>query len=394
MTEVEGSVAAGFERVRDAFADAQANDVGGAQLCVYRDGAIVVDLAAGRDRVNDRPYTRDTLTVLMSCTKAAVAICVHRLAERGALDIDAPVARYWPEFVANDKGGIRIADLLNHSAGLMSFDPDSEMRASDMLDWTRCTDALASMAPLWRPGTAYMYHFITYGFLLGEVIRRVTGRSVGRFFADEVAGPLDLDFWIGLPEREDHRVAPHFRSSELIDAVTWRSLLGSIGLDLQNRLVRAVVDAVTTTDDLIDLMARPVGRAAEVPAGNGIGNARALAKMYAACIGPIDGVRLLSGETVRRARIPCTDSLKGPPPLDVFSGGSPQRFGLGFELPRDIVPMLGDGSFGHPGAGGRLGFADPESGVAVGYACNQLLWDGITAEPRWAWCAALSDAIR
>ena len=391
MMNVEGTVAPGFERVRDAFAAAQANDVGGAQLCVYRNGKIVVDLAAGTDVANSRPYNRDTLTVLMSCTKAVVAICCHMLAERGLLDLHAPVARYWPEFARNGKESITIAHLLSHSAGLMSFDPDGKLGSADTLHWNKCTASLAEMAPLWKPGTAYMYHFITYGYLLGEVIRRITGRSVGTFLADEVATPLALDLWIGLPASEDARVAPHFRSVPVVDAATLRRQFAGFGLDVENRLVRAIIYTLTTTDDLIELMTQPRGRAAEVPAGNGIGNARALAKLYAACIGEVDGKRLISDATLRRACVPQTDSLRGPPPLDVFSGGSPQRFGLGFELPRDIVPMLGPGSFGHPGAGGRLGFADPDSGFACGYACNQLLWDGLTPDPRWSWCTALRE---
>jgi len=393
VTRLDGTVARGFERVRDAFADAQRDDVGGAQLCIYRRGEVVVDLATGDDRVNGRPYDRDTLTVLMSCTKAAVAICCHLLAQQGRLQLDAPVMRYWPEFAANGKDGITVTHLLTHSAGLMSFDPDSGIEARDMLDWERCTAALARMAPLWPPGSAYMYHFITYGYLLGEVIRRVTGRTVGAFLADEIARPLSLDLWIGLPELEDHRVAPHFRSTDVVDAATWRARFSGLGLDPTQRLVRAVIHALTTTDGLIDLMTQRPGRAAEVPAGNGIGNARALAKLYAACIGEVDGLRLLSSETVARASVPQTDGLKGPSPLDVFSGGSPQRFGLGFELPRDIMPMLGEGSFGHPGAGGRVGFAHPASGIAVGYACNQLLWDGFTPDPRWSWCAALREIV-
>jgi CubicO group peptidase (beta-lactamase class C family) len=393
VTVIEGTVAAGFERVRDAFADAQARDSGGAQLCIYRGGKIVVDLAAGHDTVNARAYERSTLTVLMSCTKAVVAICSHLLVQRGQLDLDAPVSRYWREFARNGKADLRVNQLLSHSAGLMSFDPDSDITAVEMLDWDACTASLAEMTPLWDPSSAYLYHFITYGFLLGEVIRRISGRSVGAFLADEISRPLGLDLWIGLPQHAEGRVAPHFRSTDAVDAAVWRERFATLGFDTNQRLVRAVVRALTTTDDLIDLMTQRRGRAAEIPAGNGIGNARSLARLYAACIGSIDGVRLLSTATVDRARAPQTDGLRGPPPLDRLSDGSPQRFGLGFELPRQIMPMLGEGSFGHPGAGGRLGFADPESGIAVGYACNQLLWDGLTTDPRWSWCSALRDVV-
>jgi CubicO group peptidase (beta-lactamase class C family) len=387
-----GQVEPGFEAVRDAFLACHPPEVGGAQLCVYRAGRPVLDIWTGRDVVNDRPYGPDTLTVLMSCTKAAVAVVVHRLAERGALDLDAPVARWWPEFAANGKGAITVAQLLDHSAGLMGHEPDTGMDGASALAWDRSTRALAAMRPLWAPGTAYMYHFITYGFLLGEVVRRATGRTVGQVFAEEVAGPLGLDFWIGLPDCEQHRVAPHFRPGPAQTDADWRRLFTSMGLDPDDRMLRAIAQTVVATEELIDLMMQPPGRACEVPAGNGVGDARSLARMYAACIGEVDGVRLLRPETVERLRQPRTDDLRGPPPLPPITLDA-QRFGLGFELPRRLLPMLGPGSFGHPGAGGRLGFADPESGVAVGYACNGMLWDGRNPDPRWAWLTPLRDVV-
>ncbi len=385
-----GDVAPGFEGVGDAFLACHPPEVGGAQLSVYRAGRPVLDIWTGRDVVNDRPYGRDTLTVLMSCTKAAVAVVVHRLAERGVLDIDAPVARWWPEFAANGKGAITVAHLLTHAAGLMGHEPDTGMDGASALDWDRPTRALAGMRPLWAPGSAYMYHFITYGFLLGEVVRRATGKTVGQVFAEEVATPLGLDLWIGLPDAQQHRVAPHFRPGAAQTEDDWRRLFQSMGLDPDDRMLKAIAQTVVATEELIDLMMQPAGRSAEVPAGNGVGDAHSLARMYAACIGEVDGVRLLRPETVERLRQPRTDDLRGPPPLPPITADA-QRFGLGFELPRRLLPMLGPGSFGHPGAGGRLGFADPERGVAVGYACNGMLWDGRNPDPRWAWLAPLSD---
>ncbi|HEX7946792.1 MAG TPA: serine hydrolase domain-containing protein, partial [Phenylobacterium sp.] len=293
-----GQVEPGFEAVRDVFLACHPPEVGGAQLCVYRAGRPVFDIWTGRDVVNDRPYGPDTLTVLMSCTKAAVAVVVHRLAERGALDLDAPVARWWPEFAANGKGAITVAQLLDHSAGLMGHEPDTGMDGASALAWDRSTRALAAMRPLWAPGTAYMYHFITYGFLLGEVVWRATGRTVGQVFAEEVAGPLGLDFWIGLPDAQQHRVAPHFRPGAAQTEADWRRLFQSMGLDPDDRMLKAIAQTVVATEELIDLMMQPTGRAAEVPAGNGVGDARSLARMYAACIGVVDGVRLLRPETV------------------------------------------------------------------------------------------------
>jgi CubicO group peptidase (beta-lactamase class C family) len=393
MTDVRGTVARGFEDVREAFAKGQADDRGGAQLCVYRGGEVVVDLWTGTDVVNARPYTADTVTVLMSCTKAVVAMCAHLLAQRGLLELEAPVARYWPEFAANEKGDVRVAQLLDHSVGLMGFDPDApRLDAEDTLQFDTCARALAAMKPLWSPGSAYMYHFITYGYLVGEVIRRVSGQSVGRFVAREFAGPLSLDLWIGMPERFESRVAPHFRSNVAMREEGLRDLFAAGGIDVNERLVRAAIDAMVTTEGLIELMTTRAGRAAEVPAGNGIGNARSLAKLYAAAIGEVDGVHFLTPETLRAACVPRTDALKGPRPLHELRG-SPQRFGLGFELPRDICPMLGDGSFGHPGAGGRLAFAHPGLGVSAAYVCNNLLWDGFSPDPRWRWNQALRQVV-
>lgn len=389
----EGTVAPGFERVRDAFAAGQASDPGGAQLCVYRNGQKVVDLWTGRDVVNDRPYGPDTITVLMSCTKAMAAVCVHRLAERGVLDLDAPVARYWPEFAEGGKEGVTVAQLLSHTCGLAGIDPAFGIDAPAMLEWDRCAKALAQMAPLWAPGAAYMYHFITYGYLVGEVVRRATGETIGALFAREIARPLGLDLWIGLPAEAQGRVAPHFRTNPAFERASLTQLFKGMGFDTDSRLLATMIDTMVATDALIEAMNTEPFRAAEIPAGNGVGDARSLARMYAACIGEVDGVRLLSAAGMDRARQPQTDHLSGPPPFDrVAPGSSPQRFGLGFELPRSILPMFGEGSFGHPGAGGRVAYAHPERGFAVAYACNNLFWNGQTADPRWVdWSEALRE---
>jgi CubicO group peptidase (beta-lactamase class C family) len=268
-----------------------------------------VHLWTGRDKVNDRPYTADTISIVMSCGKGVTATCAHLLVERGLLDPDAPVAHYWPQFADNGKANLPVSYLLSHRAGLPSFPPESGIALNEMRDWNRCVTALAEMKPLWTPGTAFRYHQFTYGYLVGEVIRRISGKTVGRFFAEEVAGPLNLDLWIGLPEHEEYRVAPVFSSAPL--------------------------DPVS-----------------------------------AAIIGEVDGVRLLSRDTVERARKPQTDGLP-----EIEPGPYPLRFALGYELSRTGSPLLGTGSFGHAGAGGRLGFVHPESGIAVGYVCNNMLWD-------------------
>jgi len=395
MKAIHGTVERGFERVRDGFAAGEAADPGGAQLCVYRHGKKVVDIWTGEDPVKGRPFDEGTITVLMSCTKAAVAVCANMLIERGLLDPDAPVARYWPEFAAGGKADVRVWQLLAHSAGLMGYDPESRVGAQEMYDPVRSAEAIARMEPLWKPGTASLYHFATYGVLVGELVRRVTGKTVGRYFAAEVARPLDLDLWIGLPPSEEHRVAAHFRPNpRAMSEKDWQALFSGLGADPSTRLLRTAIHTFVVLDEVIAFANTPEGHALELPAGNGIGNARSLARMYAACIGDVDGVRLFSPATMERARTCLTDALPAPDGFVRFRGNSPQRFGLGFELPRDAEPMLGPGSFGHAGAGGRMGFAHPESGFAVGFVCSAMLWDDIHPDDRWmGWTRALNELL-
>lgn len=395
MTEIGGTLERGYEAVREAFAQAQKSDEGGAQLCVYRHGKKVVDLWCGRDKLKNRPYTDETITVLMSCSKGAVATAAHMLSERGLLDLDAPVTKYWPEFGQAGKQNVPVSYLLSHRVGLNGFEPQSGVGPRELLDWRRCTSALAAMAPLWEPGTAYMYHAVTYGYLVGEVIRRVSGKMPGKFIADEISKPLGLDLWIGLPPSQEHRVAPHFSDRPVMSLEQWKALFASAGIDVNNRVAQAMMHMIVGVEEAIQMINTPEGHVAEIPAANMIGNARSLARMYAATIGEVDGVRLLNRETMERARKPQTDGLKGPGEFAKLPNVDPQRLALGYELNRKIEPMLGDGSFGHAGAGGRLGFAHPESGTAVGYVCNNMLWDGIRGpDDRWLpWTKALGEIV-
>ena len=394
MAEREQRVERGFEAVRDAFVAAHPAEVGGAQLCVYRHGRPVLDLWTGRDTAADRPYGPETLTVLMSCTKGAVAILAQQMLARGELSLDAPIAEAWPEFAANGKGAITLAHVLTHSSGLFGWDADAGLGGATALDWEAATSALSEMESYWAPGTAYLYHFITYGFLVGEVVRRITGKTLGQHLAERISGPLGLDLWIGLPEAEQGRVAEHVRAAPAVSPEALNATFAAMGVDPGDRLIRGLVATMGATDALIDLMTTPAGRAAEVPAGNGVGDARSLARMYAATFGEVDGVRLLTTDGVEALRTPRTDHLKAPAPFPPAPDGEAQRFALGVELPRRLIPLLGDGSYGHPGAGGRLAFAHPESGCAVGYACNGMLWDGRNPDPRWAWLPVLADAVR
>ncbi|HWD28540.1 MAG TPA: serine hydrolase domain-containing protein [Rhizomicrobium sp.] len=390
---VSGFVARGYEGVRDAFGAAQATDEGGAQLCIYRHGRKVVDIWAGRDKVNDRPYDEDTITVIMSCTKGATAAAVHRLAERGLIDYEARVADYWPAFAANGKADARIWHLMSHSVGLVGVEPESGVTARDLLVLDKHLPALEAMAPLWTPGASCHYHPVTYGSLLDGVVRRVTGKSVARVFAEEIAAPLGLDFWIGLPADKEARVAPHFSATPAFTTEQIAALLTGMGIDVTTRLAKVTLFSLQQTNDLIEEMNNREARAAEVPAGNGITNAASLAKMYAAMIGEVDGVRLLAPETMEKARTLRTGAMTPAGDLGKLQLGPPLQYGLGYQLARDASTTLGPGSFGHDGAGGRMAFAHPQSGTAVAYVCNTMINVLGTPDPRWVWMDELRKAV-
>ncbi|MFE2018799.1 serine hydrolase domain-containing protein [Streptomyces sp. NPDC059499] len=397
---VDGSVRPGWEAVRDAFAHGQAHDPGHAQLAVHHRGLLVVDLwstgtaATGLQGTARRPFGPDSVGVLMSVSKALVAVCAHLLSERGVLDLNAPVARYWPEFAAAGKADTTVADLLAHRAGLPAFTAAPEGTSlPGLLDGGARVRALAAMEPVWQPGSAYLYHALTYGHLIGEVVRRVTGTSIGRLFAHRVAGPLDLDLWIGLPAGEEHRFVPQ-TSGPPPGAERIAAAVSSLGLATDHPLATALRASAAELARVTKALGGTEGRSAEIPAAGGIGNARSLSRLYAALIGRVDGVRLLSRRTLDLARTPHTDHLPQPAPLHRFDGPDRSRFGLGFELPRPGEPLLGDGSFGHAGAGGRLGMAHPESGLAVGYVCTEMSWEPSAGpDPRWMpWTAAVREA--
>jgi CubicO group peptidase (beta-lactamase class C family) len=391
--KVNGYVARGYEGVGESFGAAQATDEGGAQLCIYRHGEKVVDVWAGRDKINDRPYDEDTITVIMSCTKGATAAVVHMLAERGLIDYEARVADYWPEFAVNGKADARVWQLMSHSVGLPGVEPESGVSANDMLYLDRHLPALVAMAPVWQPGASCHYHPITYGSLLDGLVRKVTGKSVSQTFAEEIAGPLGLDFWIGLPAEQEPRVAPHFQSTAGFTTDQIAALLTGMGIDVTTRLAKVVLLSLQYTSELIEKMNNREARATQVPAGNGITTAAGLAKMYAAMIGEVDGVRLVSPETVDKARTLRTGAMTPAGDLGKLQLGLPAQYGLGYQLAEDTPAMLGKGSFGHDGAGGRMAFAHPESGTAAAYVANTMLTVMGGVDPRWAWMDELRKAV-
>ncbi len=372
---VRGYVDADFEPVRDAFA-ANFERYGevGAACCIHVAGRPVVDLAGGVTAPNsDVPYTADTLQMVASSTKGMVTVAAHLLAQEGKLDFDSPVTRYWPEFAAEGKETIPVRWLFSHRAGLAAI--DRPLTLQDVCDWDPVVDALAAQRPLWEPGSAHGYHVGTFGWLAGEVVRRVAGMSVGRFVAERIAAPLGLEFWIGLPQHLNARVAPMIPTPPPTgspDVFTARLM------DPTTLLHRAFVNPML----LPGTLNQPAFWAAEVPAANGIGTARALSRLYAACIGEVDGLRLLNPDTLQRA----TEMQSAGEDLVL---GYQTRYATGFQLSFPFRPMAGEGSFGHYGMGGSVGFAHPGLGFSFAYVMNQMLPSG-GVDPR---TAALINAL-
>ncbi|MBB5938335.1 serine hydrolase domain-containing protein [Streptomyces zagrosensis] len=432
--DVQGAVAPGFEPVRDAFAAnfAQRGEQGAA-VALYRDGRKIVDIwggtrdayapadqglptqqghlaeRSGAEQSGAEPWAAGTAQVLHSATKglsAAVPLLLH---QRGLVDLDAPVGTYWPEFKANGKERVLVRHLLSHRAGLPVI--DAPLSPAEAIDGVSGPRALAAQAPQWVPGTEHGYHARTYGWLLGELVRRITGRTIGTWVADEIARPLGLDLWIGLPDAERERVG---RLAPI------QAPEPSVTPGLRVRAKQTVTDAYQdprsltrrafgAIDPLPDQNA-PVFRAAELPASGGIATARALARCYAAMLGDVapdagyglvqgagrdvvgeagrgpdaeagsaggalpGGRRLFAPATLTLAR---TEESAGPDRVLVVH----TRFGLGYMLHGSASPLLAQGSFGHPGSGGSLAFADPESGIAFGYVTNGMQ-KNVTADPR------------
>jgi CubicO group peptidase (beta-lactamase class C family) len=367
-----GWTASGFEGVQDAFEKNFADGLEvGAAFSAYHRGQKVVDLWGGQfEPDSDREWEEDTIALVYSTTKGATAICANRLAQEGRLDVDAPVATYWPEFAQAGKDAIPVDWLLSHRAGLAWV--DAPLTLEDVLAWDPMMHALEVQTPVWEPGTQHGYHAVTYGYLVGEVIRRIDGRSVGTYFRDEVADPLGLDFWIGLPASEEARVSPLTGGiSEMageaaadggMDPETAASLAAMIGPESMLGKALSGGGAFANTDDFNT----PAVHAAEIPAAGGIGDARSIARMYAACIGEVDGVRLLTPEQVADAT---TQRSEGP---DVVILNLDLQFGLGFFVPSSLLQLGGPKSFGHFGMGGSMGWADPEAELGFGYVMNKM----------------------
>ncbi|MGP4002589.1 serine hydrolase domain-containing protein [Streptomyces sp. 8N706] len=375
MTEVQGLCEARFKGVRETFQqNFDARGELGAAVAVSVDGEPVVDLWGGwADAARTRRWERDTLANVWSTTKGVTALLAHLLVEDGRLDLDAPVARYWPEFAAAGKEELPVRYLLSHRAGLAGLREPTTV--ADLYDWELTVSRLAATEPWWEPGSRSGYHALTYGFLVGEVIRRVTGRTTGAYLRERVTGPLGIDFTIGLPESEGSRVA------ELLPP---RATAGSEQSAVFAQLHPAAIAALSNpVVGAADANTAP-WRRAELPALNGHGTARAVAALY----GLLAGERGVFGrdavDRIREGQGPCLDLVVGA------GMGRETEIALGCWLsgPRGSYGP-NPRAFGHDGYGGSFGLGDPEAGVSIGYVMNAM-GPNIADDPRKM---ALIDAV-
>ncbi|MBI3197487.1 MAG: beta-lactamase family protein [Rhodospirillales bacterium] len=372
---IEGTCKPGFERVAETFRkNFETNGEIGASVCLTVGGETVVDLWGGvAEPKSGTPWKQDTVSIVFSCTKGATALCAHMLASRGQLDLDAPVVELWPEFGRHGKQGVTTRMMLDHSAGVPAL--RAKVKDDGPYDWTYMTGRLADEEPFWVPGTRNGYHGVTFGWTVGEMVRRASGKSLGTFFQEEVAKPLGLDFWIGLPEEIEPRVAPvlphvyrpeDMKTPFLQDLATNRQ--STAALFFFN--IGAFMGGGANTR---------AGHAAEIGAANGITNARGLAGMYAPLAN--GGGKLVDGKTLARM---------GEVSMATHDDATlriPTRFALGFMKSMDNRKrslgaklfgedcdsvILGSAAFGHVGAGGSLGFADPAAGLSFGYTMNRM----------------------
>ena len=360
---MEGEYDPKFKGVVGAFIENfEKRDEVGANVAITLEGRAVVDLWGGRKTRGGAPWTRDTVSIVFSCTKGATAICAHLLADRGLLDLDAPVARYWPEFAQAGKEEAVVSMMLDHSVGLPH--PRTKLKDGAYYDYDYMVDLLAREAPFWKPGTRNGYHGVTFAWTVGEIVHRAAKKRLGLFFRDELARPLGLDFWIGLPEDIEPRVAPVIYAEP--DEAT-----------LNSKFSQAVIKDPTSLPHLFLMNGGKVNfnsreaHAAEIGSANGISNGRGLAGLYT----PLANHELVSADTLARMGRVAMATHEDATLL------IPTRFALGFmksmdnrQVPKssNMSIILSEAAFGHVGMGGSIGFADPVARMSFGYNMNRM----------------------
>jgi CubicO group peptidase (beta-lactamase class C family) len=358
MAALGGFAEPGYGPVADALSSTFDRGDLGAGCALYVDGRPVADLWGGvADKATGRAWDDDTLTLVFSVTKGVSSICAHMLVERGQLELDAPVTTYWPEFAAAGKGATTVRDVLSHRTGLPVV--DGPVTLDDLADPAAMASRMAAQAPLFEPGSHHVYQAITFG----EIVRRITGDTVGAFVARELTDRLGLDLSIGLPPELDARVStiePPPTPPEVLALVLPEGGLAWRAITLNGLL------PVTMAGGELGFNSPEIHRV-QLPAANGITNARSLARLYAATIGDVDGIRLLQPETVAAASVVRSE---GKPWGEQFDGPT---WGTGFLRPFPRQPMLGGASFGHDGAGGSIAFAEPDLGVAFSHVINRMI---------------------
>jgi CubicO group peptidase (beta-lactamase class C family) len=370
---IDGTCAQGFQKVRTAFEEnfVERNEIGAA-VAVWVDGDLVVNLWAGScDAAGTRPWQENTLAAVYSGTKGLTSTCLHLLADRGEIDINAAVARYWPEFGQAGKESITISSVLGHRSGVIG--PRSRLSAEETLDWDRVCDRLAATAPWWEPGTAQGYHMVSFGFILGEVVRRVTGRTIGQYLRTEIAEPLGIDVHIGLPAAEHHRCA-EMVNKPFVSQVFSFMPYEAAALD-DHPMTAASVAADFIPDDEVARTNLNLWRAMEFPGTNGHVSALGMATFYNA----LAQEKLLSREHMELVRV-----SQGGFDKDVCLGArvADHGWGLGYMLNQRRIAGPNPNIFGHGGSGGSYAFADLEHRIGYAYVMNQFDATKASADPR------------
>lgn len=364
---VEGNVAPGYETVAAAFRAAfEGRPQMGAALAVRVDGEEVLSLWGGvADARTGERWTARTSSVIFSCTKGLMSILLARLVQERRLDYDAPVATYWPEFARAGKADVTVRQAISHQGGLSA--PQRDWKLNDLLDWNAATQLLAEQAPLWPPGTGYAYHALTHGWLTGELVRRITGMTPGAHFAELAAKPLGADAWIGLPDSAGP--VAHLSVAPALDAL-WADMATQDTGGRPNWTYRAMTLGAALPPSLVTAdggFNDPRVRRAQIPGAGGIATAQGLAAIWSATVCETAGVRLLDAGTIARAT---QTETEGPPVFDPMPPFS--RWGMGFQLDSEARRYLTGSSFGHDGAGGQVGFADPVHGVGFAFVTNWM----------------------